>query len=63
MKKVISMLTIVAFISSVSLIAQEKKDAKDKATTEKKCSATEKKSCDKGSKKACCAAKKSEEKK
>jgi len=36
MKKVISMLTIVAFISSASVIAQEKKDAKDKATTEKK---------------------------
>ena len=60
MKKVVSMLAVVAFLFSMNVNAQEKKVAK--AKTEKACSASEKKSCSKD-KKSCCAAKKMEEKK
>jgi hypothetical protein len=63
MKKVISMMAVVAFLFSMNVNAQEKQEKKAaKAKTEKSCSASEKKSCSKD-KKACCAAKKTEEKK
>jgi hypothetical protein len=64
MKKVISMMAVVAFLFSMNVNAQEKPKEKAKeGKTEKTCSASEKKACASGEKKACCAAKKAEEKK
>jgi len=65
MKKLISMMTVAAFLFSVNANATEapKEKKKDKAKTEKSCTAAEKKSCASGEKKSCCAAKKAEEKK
>lgn len=66
MKKVISMMAVVAFLFSVNANASETpKDKKKAAKTEKSCSTAEKKECAKTEKKAggCCAAKKVEEKK
>lgn len=65
MKNIISTLTVVAFLFTFNLNAQEK-PAKEKATTktEKSCTASEKKSCTAGEKKGgCCAAKKAADKK
>ncbi len=73
MKKVASMLAVVAFLFAMNVNAQEPKKAKKaKASTEKYSTtadastapaATEKKSCSEGSgKKACCSAKKEEAK-
>jgi hypothetical protein len=64
MKKIISILTIAAFIGTMSVNAQEKQEKKkEEAKTEKKCSAAEKKSCSGEKKAGCCAAKKAEGKK
>jgi len=65
MKKIISTLTVVAFLFVMNANAQEK-PAKQKATTktEKTCTASEKKSCSATEKKGgCCAAKKAADKK
>lgn len=71
MKKVISLMAVVAFLFSVDATAGEPKNKgkKKKAQTEQKaeekksCSAEEKKSCDTGSeKKSCCASKSKESK-
>lgn len=65
MKNIISTLTVVAFLFTLSINAQEK-PAKEKATakTEKTCTTSEKKSCAAGEKKGgCCAAKKAADKK
>lgn len=64
MKKVVSMLALVAFLFSVNVNAQEvaKEKKSKKAKTEKSCSKDEKK-CDKDKKGGCCAGKKMEEKK
>lgn len=64
MKKLITSLTLVAFLFTVSTFAQEiKKEAKTKkAKTEKTCTTSEKKSCSASAntdkKGGCCAAKK-----
>ena len=59
MKKVVSLLAVVAFLFATNVNAQEKQDKKKaKAKTEKTCTASEKKSCAAGEKKSCCAAKK-----
>jgi hypothetical protein len=64
MKKVISMMAVVAFLFSMNVNAQEKPEKKvAKAKTEKTTVASEKKACAMSDKKACCAAKKMEEKK
>jgi len=65
MKKVISMMAIVAFLFSMNANANNEtpKNKKKAAKTEKSCSASEKKSCASGEKKSCCAAKKAEDKK
>jgi hypothetical protein len=71
MKKVASLLSVVAFLMAMNVNAQEPVQKKKKAKTEKSCSAEEKKSCsseekkscDKSAaKKSCCASKKVEEK-
>ena len=64
MKKLVSMVAIVAFLFSMNVNAAPDPKAKKKAVakTEKSCTAAEKKSCS-AEKKACCAAKKAEEKK
>ena len=64
MKKVVSIMAVVAFLFSMNVNAQEKQEKKvAKAKTEKSCSASEKKACAMSEKKSCCAAKKMEEKK
>lgn len=64
MKKVVSMLAVVAFLFTISANATEpNKDKKKKAKTEKTCSSEEKKSCGAEKKAGCCSAKKAEEKK
>ncbi|WP_310555053.1 hypothetical protein [Flavobacterium sp.] len=64
MKKVASMLAVVAFLFSMNVNAQEPKQKKNKAKTEKASATTEKKSCTAGEKKGgCCSAKKTEESK
>lgn len=66
MKKVASMLAVVAFLFSMNINAQETepKQKKKKAKTEKACSTEEKKSCSSAEKKGgCCSSKKAEEKK
>lgn len=64
MKKVISMMAVVAFLFSMNANANnETPKNKKEAKTEKSCTAAEKKSCASGEKKSCCAAKKTEEKK
>jgi hypothetical protein len=66
MKKLVSIMTVAAFMLSMSVNAQEPKQKakKEKAKTEKSCSTEDKKSC--GSEKksgGCCASKKATEKK
>lgn len=56
MKRVIASLVVLAMFS-VNAIAQEKKEEKEKAKTEKSCN-KDKKACSNKDKKACCAAKK-----
>jgi hypothetical protein len=65
MKKVISMMAVVAFLFSVNVNANngDPKDKKKAAKTEKTCSASEKKACASGEKHSCCAAKKAGDKK
>jgi hypothetical protein len=65
MKKVISMMAVVAFLFSMNANANNEtpKNKKKAAKTEKACTTAEKKSCASGEKKACCASKKAEEKK
>ncbi|MBY0485625.1 MAG: hypothetical protein K2P85_00300 [Flavobacteriaceae bacterium] len=55
MKKVVSMLAVVAFLFSMNVNAQEPAKKTKKAKTEK--------SCDKDKKGGCCAGKKADEKK
>ncbi len=63
MKKLVSMVAIVAFLFSMNVNATPDPKAKKKvAKTEKSCTVAEKKACS-AEKKACCAAKKAEEKK
>lgn len=64
MKKVASMLAVVAFLFAMNVNAQEPKAKKKQAKTEKASSTSEKKECKEGEKKAgCCSAKKAEDKK
>ncbi len=61
MKKLVLSVALVAFLSSMTLNAQEEpKQEKKKAKTEKSCSAEEKKSCTTEKKGGCCSAKKAE---
>ncbi len=63
MKKLVSMVAIVAFLFSMNVnAAPDPKGKKKAAKTEKSCSAAEKKACS-TDKKACCASKTTEEKK
>jgi hypothetical protein len=58
MKKLVSMMALVAFLVSMNVTAQEKPKEKDK----KECAPGEKKSCDKEKKAGCCASKKADKK-
>jgi hypothetical protein len=59
MKKVTSILAVVAFLFAMNVTAQEQEPkAKKKAKTEKTTSTTDKKSCSEGEKKAGCCSKK-----
>lgn len=57
MKKIISMVTIAAFIFTVNVNAQQKENKKEATKSGKSCSIEEKKSCDKDKKGSCCAKK------
>ena len=57
MKKVISMIALVAILFSVNAHAQQKPQPTKKAKTEKPCSKEEMKSCSKEKKAGCCAKK------
>lgn len=66
MKKLVSLLVVVAFFVTADAMATDPKNKekkKDKAKTEQvEASKGEKKSCSSGEKKACCASKKAEAK-
>ena len=57
MKKVVSILTITAFMFAININAQQKENKKEAAKSEKSCTKDEKKSCSKDAKASCCAKK------
>lgn len=64
MKKIVSLLAIVALFVSMNVNAQQgPKQKKQKAKTEKSCSTEEKKSCRTDKKGGCCSSKKTADKK
>ena len=64
MKKIVSIVSVIAFLVSINVSAQqEPKQNKNKTKTEKSCSPDEKKSCGTEKNGGCCSSSKTQEKK